>query len=74
LSNVHTRTCRHRSDYVTCRTAFPSRVDAIPTAEGKTEQAKQSLERYQEIDRAVYAELLAREREVFSAPAAAAVS
>jgi bacterioferritin (cytochrome b1) len=49
------------------------KLDEIAARDGQTGQAQQSLARYQEIDRAVYAELLAREREVFSgAPVAAA--
>ena len=41
------------------------KLDEIAARDGKVEQAHQALERYQEIDRNVYAELLAKERDVF---------
>ena len=41
------------------------KLDEIAEREGKVEQAQLALERYQDIDRKVYAELLAKEREVF---------
>lgn len=41
------------------------KLDEIAERDGKVEQAHQALERYQEIDRKVYAELLAKERDLF---------
>jgi bacterioferritin (cytochrome b1) len=41
------------------------KLDEIAARDGKVEQAREALERYQEIDRKVYAELLAKERETF---------
>jgi bacterioferritin (cytochrome b1) len=50
------------------------KLDELAAKEGKTEYAKQSLKRYQEIDRKVYAELLAKERETFGTSYDAAAS
>lgn len=50
------------------------KLDEIAAREGKVEQAQQALERYQEIDRNVYAELLAKERETFGTEYDAALS
>lgn len=44
-----------------------AKLDEIAARDGKTQQARQALERYQEIDQRVYAELLAKERELFGA-------
>lgn len=41
------------------------KLDEIALRDGKVSQVRQALERYQEIDRKVYAELLAKERETF---------
>jgi bacterioferritin (cytochrome b1) len=45
------------------------KLDEIAARDGKEEHARQALEKYQEIDRLVYAELLAKEREAFGADA-----
>lgn len=44
------------------------KLDEIAARDGKVEQARQALARYQEIDQNVYAELLAKERETFGLP------
>jgi bacterioferritin (cytochrome b1) len=45
------------------------KLEELAAREGKEERAKQALAKYQEIDRLVYAELVAKEREIFGADA-----
>jgi bacterioferritin (cytochrome b1) len=50
------------------------KLDELAEREGKREYAQQALEKYQEIDRMVYAELLAKERELFGSDAVASTA
>jgi len=48
-----------------------AKLEEIAEAEGATDKMHEALARYQEIDRQVYAELLAKERALFNEPVAA---
>jgi bacterioferritin (cytochrome b1) len=50
------------------------KLDEIAARDGKVDQAREALARYQEVDRKVYAELLAKERETFGVHYDAAAS
>ncbi len=50
------------------------KLEEIAAADGGVARMTEALERYREIDRQVYSELLAKERAVFSAPAPRALA
>jgi bacterioferritin (cytochrome b1) len=50
------------------------KLEEIAAADGGVERMNEALERYREIDRQVYGELLAKERAAFASPAVAATA